>query len=101
MLLSTYPGQSGINPFPMSWGDKDWQKRGPVVVSRSSNTVRRRNGMSFFKINAYDTPADPDKLSEVCFQPATFPETSDLSFSDSSWRFLLYLLCSCGRQQRN
>ncbi len=41
---STYPGQSGINPLPMDWGNKDPQKRGPVVVSRTPTTIRRRNG---------------------------------------------------------
>ena len=40
----TYPGQSGINPFPMDWGHKDPQQRGPVVVSRNPTTIRRRNG---------------------------------------------------------
>lgn len=40
----TYPGQSGINPFPMDWGNKDDQLRGPVVVSRNPSTIRRRNG---------------------------------------------------------
>lgn len=41
----TYPGQSGINPLPMDWGHKDPQERGPVVVSRTQTTIRRRNGM--------------------------------------------------------
>ena len=40
----TYPKQIGINPFPMSWGDADPQRRGPVVVSRLPSTIRRRNG---------------------------------------------------------
>jgi hypothetical protein len=32
--------------LPMDWGNKDPLKRGPVVVSRASSTVRRRNGES-------------------------------------------------------
>jgi hypothetical protein len=40
----TYPKQIGINPLPMKWGNFDPLKRGPVVVSRSPNTIRRRNG---------------------------------------------------------
>jgi len=44
MYCRTYPGQSGINPFPMDWGNKDFQLRGPVVVSRGQTTIRRRNG---------------------------------------------------------
>lgn len=43
-VCSTYPGQSGINPLPMDWGNADPQKRGPVVVTRSQTTIRRRNG---------------------------------------------------------
>ncbi|KAG4415480.1 Uracil-regulated protein 1 [Cadophora malorum] len=35
IILTTYPGQSGINPLPMDWGHKDPQERGPVVVSRA------------------------------------------------------------------
>jgi GTP cyclohydrolase N terminal len=44
IVRRTYPGQSGINPLPMDWGHKDPQQRGPVVVSRSQTTIRRRNG---------------------------------------------------------
>ena len=39
------PDNPGINPLPMDWGHKDPQKRGPVIVSRNSTTIRRRNGM--------------------------------------------------------
>ncbi|KAI9049315.1 hypothetical protein LZ554_007159 [Drepanopeziza brunnea f. sp. 'monogermtubi'] len=45
IILTTYPGQSGINPLPMDWGHKDPQQRGPVVVSRTSTTLRRRNAI--------------------------------------------------------
>ncbi len=44
IILTTYPGQSGIDPLPMYWGHKDPVQRGPVVVSRSQSTIRRRNG---------------------------------------------------------
>ena len=44
IILTTYPGQSGIDPLPMNWGHTNALVRGPVVVSRSQNTVRRRNG---------------------------------------------------------
>lgn len=44
IILTTYPGQSGIDPLPMDWGNSNHQKRGPVVVSRSQSTIRRRNG---------------------------------------------------------
>lgn len=29
----------------MDWGNSDFQKRGPVVVSRSKTTIRRRNAI--------------------------------------------------------
>ncbi|KMU82945.1 GTP cyclohydrolase [Coccidioides immitis H538.4] len=45
IILTTYPGQSGIDPVPMDWGNKDLLRRGPVVVSRHQNTVRRRNAI--------------------------------------------------------
>ncbi|KAF8457174.1 GTP cyclohydrolase-like protein II [Terfezia claveryi] len=45
IILTTYPGQSGIDPIIMNWGEKDPVKRGPVVVSRASGTVRRRNAI--------------------------------------------------------
>jgi len=44
IILTTYPGQSGIDPIVMNWGVKDPAQRGPVVVGRGSSTVRRRNG---------------------------------------------------------
>ena len=45
IILTTYPGQSGIDPISMNWGHKDPMRRGPVVVSRTKNTVRRRNAI--------------------------------------------------------
>lgn len=44
IILTTYPGQSGIDPLSMKWGHPDALVRGPVVVSRSQSTIRRRNG---------------------------------------------------------
>lgn len=44
IILTTYPGQSGIDPLVMNWGHRDPIQRGPVVVSRSQSTIRRRNG---------------------------------------------------------
>ena len=44
IILTTYPGQSGVDPIAMNWGHTDPLKRGPVVVSRNKNTIRRRNG---------------------------------------------------------
>jgi hypothetical protein len=44
IVLQTYPKQAGVNPVPMDWGNLDPQSRGPVVVSHSASTVKRRNG---------------------------------------------------------
>jgi hypothetical protein len=44
IILTSYPGQAGVDPLPMEWGAKDPAVRGPVVVSRHANTIRRRNG---------------------------------------------------------
>ena len=44
IILTSYPGQAGVDPLIMNWGHKDPNHRGPVVVSRHSNTIRRRNG---------------------------------------------------------
>ena len=44
IILTTYPGQSGIDPLKMHWGHADPMQRGPVVVSRNHSTIRRRNG---------------------------------------------------------
>jgi hypothetical protein len=45
IILTSYPGQAGVDPLPMEWGAKDPAVRGPVVVSRHANTIRRRNGV--------------------------------------------------------
>ena len=44
IILTTYPGQAGIDPIAMNWGNESPTERGPVVVSRSQSTLRRRNG---------------------------------------------------------
>ena len=44
IILTTYPGQAGIDPLMIKWGHKDPMQRGPVVVSRNKSTIRRRNG---------------------------------------------------------
>jgi hypothetical protein len=44
IVLTTYPGQSGVDPLPMDWGNKSPELRGPVTVSRNQSTFRRRNG---------------------------------------------------------
>ncbi|OJJ42847.1 hypothetical protein ASPZODRAFT_20124 [Penicilliopsis zonata CBS 506.65] len=45
IVLTTYPGQSGIDPVPLNWGAADAQSRGPVLVSRSGPLLKRRNAL--------------------------------------------------------
>ncbi|KAI1261286.1 GTP cyclohydrolase N terminal-domain-containing protein [Xylariaceae sp. FL1019] len=44
IILTTYPKQIGIKPIPLNWGAQG-PERGPVVVSRSSSTIRKRNAI--------------------------------------------------------
>ena len=46
IILTTYPGQAGIVPLPMLWGHKDPLLRGPVTVSRNSNTVSSKTPLN-------------------------------------------------------
>ncbi|PSS02426.1 GTP cyclohydrolase II [Coniella lustricola] len=43
IILTTYPKQIGIKPYPMQWGAPEPVARGPIVVSRYSSTIRKRN----------------------------------------------------------
>ncbi|KAH6658384.1 GTP cyclohydrolase-like protein II [Truncatella angustata] len=45
IILTTYPKQIGIDPLNLSWGASTPEERGPVVVSRSSSTIGRRNAI--------------------------------------------------------
>ena len=66
IILTTYPGQSGIDPVIMRWGHPDPRLRGPVIVSRNQSTIRRRNGMlthSFAK--GYEEHICRSKISEL------------------------------------
>ncbi|KAK4229864.1 GTP cyclohydrolase N terminal-domain-containing protein [Podospora fimiseda] len=48
VILTTYPKQIGIKPLPLNWGAADPVERGPVVVSRSSSTIGRRNAIGAY-----------------------------------------------------
>ena len=81
IILTTYPGQSGIDPLTMNWGHMDALKRGPVVVSRVQSTVRRRNGKR--------------GRSFIFHGLSNFDTTSDWC----SWRLLLRLSCISSSKQ--
>ena len=48
ITLTSYPGQAGVDPLPMEWGASDPKRRGPVVASRSGNSIRRRNAIGAY-----------------------------------------------------
>ncbi|KAJ1559309.1 Uracil-regulated protein 1 [Cladochytrium tenue] len=45
IVLTTYPGQVGINPIPLTWGAADPALRGPIVASRHPSSLRVRNAI--------------------------------------------------------
>ncbi|OCH85190.1 hypothetical protein OBBRIDRAFT_798413 [Obba rivulosa] len=45
VLLTTYPDQYGIKPFPLRWGASDPLERGPVICSRLPSSIKQRNAI--------------------------------------------------------
>ncbi|KAI9220672.1 GTP cyclohydrolase N terminal-domain-containing protein [Blastocladiella britannica] len=45
VILTTYPGQVGINPINLNWGNGDARVRGPIVASRHPASIRIRNAI--------------------------------------------------------
>jgi GTP cyclohydrolase II len=45
IVLTTYPGQLGVNPIPLSWGAKTAMERGPILVSRNPQSLKMRNAI--------------------------------------------------------
>ncbi|KXJ93343.1 GTP cyclohydrolase II [Microdochium bolleyi] len=45
IILTTYPGQSVVDPVPLKWGEATAEERGPILVARSSETLKRRNAI--------------------------------------------------------
>jgi hypothetical protein len=43
--LTTYPGQVGINPIPLNWGNMDPDVRGPILASRNPDSLIMRNAI--------------------------------------------------------
>ncbi|OOF92827.1 hypothetical protein ASPCADRAFT_517648 [Aspergillus carbonarius ITEM 5010] len=82
IVLTTYPGQSGIDPIPLEWGASDAKSRGPVVVSRSSALLKRRNAMGAHggSYSIYNALAIASGELEPDFRP-------DLSNSQPTFNF--------------
>ncbi|KAK9461273.1 GTP cyclohydrolase N terminal-domain-containing protein [Lipomyces oligophaga] len=45
IALTSYPGQPGVNPIALDWGNSDPAKRGPIVVSHARATIGSRNAI--------------------------------------------------------
>ncbi|KAI0771226.1 GTP cyclohydrolase N terminal-domain-containing protein [Trametes elegans] len=45
VLLTTYPDQHGIKPYPLHWGAPDAATRGPVICSRLPTSIKQRNAI--------------------------------------------------------
>ncbi|KAI5114705.1 hypothetical protein M0805_002066, partial [Coniferiporia weirii] len=45
VILTTYPDQHGIKPYPLVWGAEDPKVRGPVICSRLASTLKQRNAI--------------------------------------------------------
>ncbi|KAH6892740.1 cyclohydrolase [Coprinopsis sp. MPI-PUGE-AT-0042] len=45
VLLTTYPDQHGITPYPLQWGSPDPLTRGPVICSRLHSSIKARNAL--------------------------------------------------------
>ncbi|KAJ3263179.1 Uracil-regulated protein 1 [Chytriomyces hyalinus] len=43
IVLTTYPGQAGVTPIPLKWGDKNPRVRGPIIASRLPSSIKLRN----------------------------------------------------------
>ncbi|BGP11559.1 hypothetical protein JCM10049v2_007468 [Rhodotorula toruloides] len=48
VILTTYPGQVGINSIPLKWGAATPEERGPVVASRQPKSLKVRNAIGAY-----------------------------------------------------
>ncbi|GAA5930496.1 uncharacterized protein JCM15063_004826 [Sporobolomyces koalae] len=48
VILTTYPGQVGIQPIPLRWGAESAEARGPVVASRQATSLKARNAIGAY-----------------------------------------------------
>jgi hypothetical protein len=45
VILSTYPDQFGMKPYPMNWLASSPSERGPVICSRLPTSIKHRNAL--------------------------------------------------------
>ncbi|KAI8457708.1 GTP cyclohydrolase II [Phakopsora pachyrhizi] len=92
VILTTYPGQTGIKPIHLDWGNHDPQARGPVVASRHPHSLKIRNAIGAYSgsyciykalataIGAIDPNHRPDYTNtEPPFNVSPNPSWSDAS----------------------
>ncbi|KDN48193.1 hypothetical protein K437DRAFT_255616 [Tilletiaria anomala UBC 951] len=48
VILTSYPNQVGIDPYPLSFGHPDPQVRGPVLASRHPGSIKLRNAIGTY-----------------------------------------------------
>jgi GTP cyclohydrolase II len=48
VILTTYPGQHGIQPVTLNWGAQDPKVRGPIVASRHAGSIKKRNAIGAY-----------------------------------------------------
>ena len=82
IILTSYPGQARVDPLPMDWGHNDPNLRGPVVVSRHSSTIRRRNGKS----RSLETNGERVDRHANQTQPSALTEAHTPSITRWRWR---------------
>lgn len=91
IILTTYPGQPGIDPIIMNWGRGNPDLRGPVVVSRAPSTIRKRNGVFY--------PHEARRPQRELAGSVCIALTRIVRSYRRAWRFLLHLSCACRGQQ--
>ncbi|CEP10100.1 hypothetical protein [Parasitella parasitica] len=48
VILTTYPGQHGIEPISLNWGAEAPLVRGPIVASRHAESIKKRNAIGAY-----------------------------------------------------
>ncbi|ORX48211.1 hypothetical protein DM01DRAFT_1338680 [Hesseltinella vesiculosa] len=48
IILTTYPNQLGVRPVPLTWGAPGHKERGPVIASRHSQSIKKRNAIGAY-----------------------------------------------------
>jgi hypothetical protein len=86
VILTTYPGQVGINPIPLEWGASTPEARGPVVASRQPKSLKIRNAIGAYagSYSVYKALTSAAGLMDPNHRPGeflrSFPHFSSVTF---------------------